>query len=245
MVGDAIQRVESCAEQAGVELVSYGDASVDVIVVLGGDGTMLRALRGCLPNPTPAIGINFGRVGFLTSISGDELEAGLRRVFAGDFRVVELCTLRVSVGGDVHPAVNDVVATSSQRGRIVELSWEIGGEDLGQLACDGMVCASPTGSTAYNLSNGGPVMMWGLDAMVITFVAPHAIDVRPLVVPRGLPLCVTNRTADVGLSLIADGHEVAELGPAESAEVGLADERSLLALLPEVTFFTRYHDVFV
>ncbi len=246
MVGDAIERVGSCASGAGVELVDYDDGGeFDIVVVLGGDGTMLRALRGCLTNATPVIGVNFGRVGFLTSIPEDELEAGLRRVFAGDYRVVELCTLRVSVGDRTYPAVNDVVATSSRRGRIVELSWEIGGEDLGQLACDGMVCASPTGSTAYNLSNGGPVMMWGLDAMVITFVAPHAIDVRPLVVPRGLPLRVTNRTSDVGLSLIADGHEVAELGPADCATVGLAEDRSYLALLPEVTFFTRYHDVFV
>jgi NAD+ kinase len=127
---------------------------------------------------------------------------------------------------------------------MVELGWEIGGEDLGRMPCDGMICATPTGSTAYNLSNGGPVMMWGLEAMAITFVAPHSLDARPLVVPRGLDLRVTSLTSDVDVSVLVDGHPVGGLGPGESAAIEVARERTLLALLPEVTFFTRYHDVF-
>ena len=245
LIGDALERVRRCAHEAGVELVLGECPDPDVIVALGGDGTMLRALRGCLGAPAPVFGVNFGRVGFLTSIPGSELEGGLARVFSGNYRVVELCTLAVRLGPDRHLAVNDVVVTSSKPGRMVELGWEIGGEDLGRLPCDGMICATPTGSTAYNLSNGGPVMMWGLEAMAITFVAPHSLDARPLVVPRGLDLRVSNRTPDLAVAVLVDGHEVGELAPGGAAEIALAAESSLLALLPEVTFFGRYHDVFV
>ena len=244
VIGDAVERLERAAEAAGVELVESETDRPDIAIVLGGDGTMLRALRAYLGTPVPVLGVKFGRVGFLTSVDGAELEEGVARVFAGDFRVVELCTLRVLVKDEVHAAVNDVVATHAPLGRMVELGWEIGGEDLGTQPCDGMICATPSGSTAYNLSNGGPVVMWGIDAMAITFVAPHSLHARPLVVPRGLVLRITNRTSDVPVAVLVDGHPVAELAPSEFLEAGLGEQRSRLALLPEVTFFTRYHNVF-
>jgi NAD+ kinase len=244
-IGDAVERLERVAHEAGVELGEADSASADVVVVLGGDGTMLRALRGRLDRPAPVFGVNFGRVGFLTSLPAEELETGLRRVFAGDFRVVELATLVACIVGERHAAVNDIVVTSSVPGRMVELGWQIGGEDLGRMPCDGMICATPTGSTAYNLSNGGPVMVWGLDAMAISFVAPHSLDARPLVVPRSLELRIANRTLDIDASVLVDGHPVGMLGSGDSAEIGLGGERSLLAVLPEVTFFRRYHEIFV
>jgi NAD+ kinase len=243
-IGDALARLERVAADAGVELAGADCADPDVVVVLGGDGTMLRALRGCLERPAPVFGVNFGRVGFLTSLAGTELETGLARVFRGEFRVIHLCTLAAEVGGARHVAVNDIVVTSSHPGRMVELGWEIGGEDLGRMPCDGMICATPTGSTAYNLSNGGPVMMWGLEAVAITFVAPHALDARPLVLPRGLDLRVRNLTRDVEVSVLVDGHPVDRLPAGEVATVGLGAESTLLALLPEVTFFRRYHETF-
>jgi NAD+ kinase len=243
-IGDAVARLERTARDAGVELVTKGDETPDVAIVLGGDGTMLRALRAYLGTAVPVFGVNFGRVGFLTSVEASALERGVRRVFAGDYRVVELCTLRVDVGGEAHPAINDAVAASARLGRMVELGWEIGGEDLGTQPCDGIICATPSGSTAYNLSNGGPVVMWGIDAMAITFVAPHSLHARPLVVPRGAVVRITNRTPDVPVAVLADGHPLGELPAGGSLEVGLGDERSRLAHLPEVTFFARLHDVF-
>jgi NAD+ kinase len=244
-IGDALDRLERLAHRRDVEVVDdAATEGVDVAVVLGGDGTMLRALRAYLGTATPVFGVNFGRVGFLTSVAHDALEQGLERVFAGDFRVVPLATLRLEAKGETHSAINDAVATSGRLGRMVELGWEIGGEDLGAQPCDGIICATPSGSTAYNLSNGGPVLMWGIEAMAITFVAPHSLHARPLVIPRGLALRVTNRTPDVPVSVLADGHPVCELATGEHMEVGLGEERSLLALLPEVTFFARYHEVF-
>ena len=124
----------------------------------------------------PVIGANFGRVGFLAAIPGDELETGIARVFAGEYAVQSLPTLEVEVGGsERHVAVNDAVVVSGKPGRIIELAYSLSGEDLGTQPCDGLLCATPPGSTAYNLSNGGPVLVWGLEAAVITFVAPHTL----------------------------------------------------------------------
>jgi NAD+ kinase len=242
-LGDALDRVQKRADAAGVEIVDVG-GEADLVLALGGDGTMLRALRSTLGRPAPVFGVRYGRVGFLTSAESDQLDSALDRVFGGDFRVVELCTLAARLSGGTHAAINDVVITSSEPGRMVELGWEIAGEALGEQRCDGVICCSPTGSTAYNLSNGGPVMMWGLDAMAMTFVAAHSLHTRPLVVPRGLNLGITNRTAHRRVTVLVDGHSVGELGSDGPLEVALGDEFCQLALLPEVTFFTRYHNVF-
>ena len=106
--------------------------------------------------------------------------------------------------------------TSGTIGRIIELGYAIGDEDLGVQRCDGLICATPQGSTAYNLSNGGPVLVWGLEAMVLTFVAPHTLHVRPLVVPRGADVTVTNRSRDVATEVIVDGHAVGRLEPGDA-----------------------------
>jgi NAD+ kinase len=257
-IGAALERLQALASARGVELLFPGEevekhglgsdhsdvSDADLAVVLGGDGTMLRALRRFLGASVPVIGVNFGRVGFLASMEAESLEQGLDRAFAGDYRVVELPALEADAGGERWAAVNDVVVTSSMLGRMVELGWAIGGEDLGSLPCDGLICSTPSGSTAYNLSNGGPVLVWGLDAMAITFVAPHSLQARPLVVPRGCDLAVANRTADLSATVLVDGHPVRELTPGDEVVVALSDQRSLLATLPESTFFSRYRRTF-
>jgi NAD+ kinase len=257
-IGPALARVERVAREHGVELI-FPDAErqkhgledtgadprdADIAVVLGGDGTMLRALATFLGTDVPVIGVNFGRVGFLASIRPDELETALARVFDGDYVVVELPTLEAETDGKTFVAVNDVVATSSTLGRMIELQWAVGGEDLGRVPCDAIICATPSGSTAYNLSNGGPVLVRGLEAMVVTFVAPHSLHARPLVVPRGLDLIVWNRTPDVDVTMLVDGHQSATIPPSGRLIVRLGDQRSLLATLPETTFFRRYRETF-
>jgi NAD+ kinase len=255
---EALARLRAVAEEHGVELLlaegelekhglgrDDGDpAKADLAVVLGGDGTMLRALKRFLGTSVPVIGVNLGRVGFLSSIGPAALEEGLARVFAGEYEVVELPALEAEAGGNRWAAVNDVVVTSSTIGRMIELSWAIGGEDLGELPCDGLICSTPSGSTAYNLSNGGPVLVWGLDAMAINFVAPHSLHARPMVVPRGLDLVVENRTDQVAATVLADGHPVHELAQGEQVGARLSEQRSLLATLPESTFFSRYRRIF-
>jgi NAD+ kinase len=257
-VAEALERLQATARAAGVELLMPADelekhdieaaegepSQADIVVVLGGDGTMLRALRRLLGSGVPAIGVNFGSVGFLTTIPDGELEPGLRRVFAGDYELVDLPTLEARAGDDRRDALNDIVATSSTLGRMIELSWSVGGESLGSLRCDGLIAATPSGSTAYNLSNGGPVLVWGLDAMAVTFVAPHSLHARPLVIPRGRDVVVTNETADVWVTALADGHVFSEIAPRGSMTIRLGPQRSLLATLPEATFFSRYRHTF-
>jgi NAD+ kinase len=241
-VQPAVDRVRAVAEQAGVKLV--GEGSADVAIALGGDGTILRTLTKQLGTETPVIGVNFGRVGFLASIQPDDLERDLARVFAGEYVVVELPTLEARLNGKTFVAVNDVVATSATLGRMIELAWSVAGEDMGIVPCDGMIAATPSGSTAYNLSNGGPVLVRGLDAMAITFIAPHSLHARPLVVPRGAEVTVRNATPDVNVAVLADGHPVGEMKPGAELAIQLGAQRSLLATLPETTFFRRYRETF-
>jgi NAD+ kinase len=257
-IGPALQRLEELAAEAGVELLmdeseaakhhleprESAPEAPDLAIVLGGDGTMLRALGRYLGTDVPVLGVNFGRVGFLSSIPREEFESGLARVFAGDYLVVELPTLEVEVGEERRVAVNDLVVASGIVGRMVELEWAIGEEVLGRLGCDGVVCSTPSGSTGYNFSNGGPVLVWGLDAMAVTFVAPHSLNARPLVVPRGSVLSVWNRTPDVPATTLVDGHPVRDLEPGGRAVAQIGPQRSLLATLPEVTFFSRYSRTF-
>jgi NAD+ kinase len=256
-IGEALERLEQVARGNGVELIYPADeaekhereadgdpAKADIVVVLGGDGTMLRALQRALGSGTPVIGVNFGEVGFLTSISAEDLEAGLQRVFAGEYVVVELPTLDAEVGGGRHVAVNDVVVASSIVGRMVELGWAVGGEDLGELPCDGVICSTPSGSTGYNLSNGGPVLVWGLDAQAVTFIAPHSLHARPLVVPRGRDVEIENRTVDVSAQVLVDGRPIAELASGDRVVGRLGEQSTLLAHLPEATFFRRYRETF-
>ncbi|MGI9659747.1 MAG: NAD(+)/NADH kinase [Gaiellaceae bacterium] len=247
-----LENLKSRADAVGVEVIEIEapgepgtDSGIDLAIALGGDGTMLRALHRFLGTPVPVIGVNFGRIGFLTSIPGDELEAGLDRALAGEFDVVELATIEATLDGARHAAVNDVVATSSAPGRMIVLRASLDTEALGSTACDGMICCTPSGSTAYNLSNDGPVMMRGLDAMAITYVAPHSLHARPLVVPSGLRLRATNETSGVPVSVLVDGQPVGELDEGETLSVDVGAQRARLALLPDVTFFSRYREVFL
>jgi NAD+ kinase len=256
-IGSGFARLQAVAQEHGVELVvdreeagkhgidTTGDAGVaDLVVVLGGDGTVLRALARFLGTGIPVIGVNFGRVGFLSSMGRRELEAGLGRVFGGEYDVVELPTLELELPDARSVAVNDVVVSSASLGRMIELELAVGGEELGRQPCDGIICSTPSGSTAYNLSNGGPVLMWGLEAIALTYVAAHSLRARPLVIPPGSDVIVWNRSGDVQAGVLVDGHRVGSLAKAERAVVRIAAERSLLATLPEATFVRRYRQSF-
>ncbi len=255
-IGEGLARLERVAASSGTELFYPRDEAekhdrddadfqkVELVVVLGGDGTMLRALRRTLGTGRPVVGVNFGDVGFLTSIKAERLEEGLERVFAGDYAVAEVPTLDIEVGAESHVAINDLVVASSIIGRMIQLGWSVGGEDLGVVPCDGVLCSTPSGSTGYNLSNGGPVLVWGIDAQVVTFIAPHSLHARSLVVPRSRQVEIENRTEDVPASMLVDGRPVGELAFGERVVVRVGEQSSLLAHLPEATFFRRYRETF-
>jgi NAD+ kinase len=256
-IGAGLARLQAVAHEHGVELVLSNEEAekhgvdaddealaADLAVVLGGDGTVLRALARFLGTGVPVIGVNFGRVGFLSSMGKRELEEGLGRVFTGEYDVVELPTLELEHPDGRTVAVNDVVVSSASLGRMIELELAVGGEELGRQPCDGIICSTPSGSTAYNLSNGGPVLMWGLEAIALTYVAAHSLHARPIVIPLGADVIVWNRSADVEAGVLVDGHRVSTLGKADRAVVRIGPQRSLLATLPEATFVRRYRQSF-
>ena len=242
VIGDALDRLRAVAARCGVEIVDEHDP--DIVVVLGGDGTMLRALQGRLGTGIPCLGVNFGRVGFLTSIAGDDFEQGLERAFAGGYEVLDLPPLVCDAGAGSLTGVNDIVLTSATAGRMAIIEWSVDGQSLGELGCDGVIAASPTGSTAYNLSAGGPVLVPGTDGYVVTFVSPHSLHARSMVLGRSHTVTFQNRAADVPVQVIVDGHVAATVGPGERVEVRMGDSSAALARISGTSFFTRYLEAF-
>jgi NAD+ kinase len=242
MIGDAEARLWRVAGECGVK--AAGPSEADLAVVLGGDGTMLRALQRYLGTGVPALGVNFGRVGFLTSIEAADLEAGLEGAFAGRYNVVSLPTLTATTGSETVTGVNDVVLTSGKLGRMAVIEWCVDGQSLGELGCDGVIVASPAGSTAYNLSAGGPVLAWGTDGYVVTFVSPHSLHARSMVLGRAHILQLHNRTPDVPVELIVDGHTAARIDPGGRLEVRQSESSASLARVAGSSFFRRYLETF-
>src|SRR6185503_17318727 len=210
-IGDAADRLRAVAERCGVELVE--DTSAELAVVLGGDGTTLRALHRYLGTEVPCLGVNFGRVGFLTSVDAGQLEAGIEQAFRGGYDVIDLPTLHGKDGLHDLVAVNDIVLTSGILGRMVILEWSVDGTSLGEVGCDGAIMATPTGSTAYNLSAGGPVLAWGADAFVLSFASPHSLHARSMVLGEEHRVEVHNRSDDVPLQVVQDGHMMGDVPP--------------------------------
>jgi NAD+ kinase len=161
-------------------------AEVDALVVLGGDGTLLAASH-LLDKPVPVLGVNFGHLGFLTEITMAELHPALEGVLRGDYRFEERRMLRATVEREDEPPVtgdvlNDVVVTKAALSRIIELEVSVDGLFVSSFRADGLILSSPTGSTAYNLAAGGPILHPALSAMVLTPISPHMLSNRPIVI---------------------------------------------------------------
>lgn len=205
------------ARSAAAATVS-GDAP-DLIVSLGGDGTLLRAARSVLDLDVPVLGVNLGNLGFLTSVSGAEIETGLRQVLSGDYEVEERRTLvaQVRPRGGAGPAMsfaalNDVVVHRRAAARVTRLGLWVGGpdepqEEIGSFAGDGLILSTPTGSTAYSLSAGGPVIVPGMDCLLATPILPHTLAVRPLVAPGDKEITVRSLDPGEPLVVTVDGQE--------------------------------------
>ncbi len=216
----------------------------DLIVVLGGDGSMLRALAREAGAGTPVMGVNFGRVGFLCSIERYDLEHGLRRALRGEYMVIDLPSLTVDWSDGTVRAVNDLALLRSGETRIADLSFAIDGEKVATVRCDGVVCSTPVGSTAYNLAAGGPTVSWRVRCFVLSFLAGHHLDTRPLVIAPEEQLVVTNSAIWGDCDVLADGARVGSLAPGRQITVGLGGADVHLAIFPEASFFRRYREKF-
>lgn len=229
------------ASSDGKELVAGGQ---DLIVVLGGDGSILRALAREAGSGAPVLGVNYGRVGFLASVEPDDLETDMRRALAGGYRAMALPSLRVSWSGREFRAVNDLALLRGGEARLADLSYEVDGEFVANIRADGLVCSTPVGSTAYNLAAGGPTVSWGVRAFVISFLAAHHLDTRPLVVGPDERLTVTNAATIGDVDMLVDGQKVGVMAPGESLTLDLHGREVHLATFPEASFFRRYREKF-
>ncbi|MGH2834142.1 MAG: NAD(+)/NADH kinase, partial [Solirubrobacteraceae bacterium] len=167
---------------------------VELCVVLGGDGTILRALQLYSGSGVPVFAVNFGEIGFLATIDPDELLEGIERAISGDFELLKLPAILLQTPTGLERAINDVAIHRKVGERVAELAYARDGQEVGSVRCDGLVVATPAGSTGYNLANGGPVMAWGVEGFVVSFIAPHSLTARTLVVAPTDPLTVHNRS---------------------------------------------------
>src|SRR6476620_8280484 len=220
---------------------------VELCVVFGGDGTILRALRRYAGTSVPVYAVNYGQVGFLATVDpedhDDDLEGAFGRALAGDFEVLTLPALALETPDGPQAAINDVSIHRRGGKRVAELSYAIDGEEAGSVRCDGLVIATPAGSTGYNLANGGPVLAWGVEGFVVSFIAPHSLTARALVVAPDDTLTVHNRAAEP-VDVSVDGRPAGELGPGEAITARFLREAADLAQVPGSSFYRRLRERF-
>lgn len=230
----------------GVEPLDLAREPVDLVVALGGDGTLLRAVRMVRGRDVPVFGVNLGALGFLTTTAEADLERGLAQVLEGQGILDRRLTLEAHVcGGDgsreLHAALNDVVVHRPGAARMSALNLSVGeGEerdDIGSFSADGVIIATPTGSTAYSLSAGGPIITPDMECLVITAICPHSLAVRPLVVPAVTSITIRPLDPTQELQVTMDGQIERPLEPGETVVVSPGRHRVSLVRLPGQTFF--------
>jgi NAD+ kinase len=239
---DEIEKHDHAA--AGVERVESLPTDPDLCLVLGGDGSILHALRSFARTEVPVFGVNFGTVGFLAAVEREEAAEGIRRALAGETETIDLPALAIEVDGEERFALNDVSFSRRPRDRVAELSYRIAGEEVGNVRCDGLVAATPVGSTGYNLANQGPILAWGVKGYVVSYIAPHSLTARALVVAPADVLTVGNAAGREPVDVAIDGAQAATLAPGAALDVRFADSVGRLAQLPGTSFYHRIREKF-
>ena len=256
-IPEAVRTLERVAPELGLELcfepeLAEGggagsaldlDGGLDAVVSLGGDGTMLRAARLVDGRNVPVLGINLGRLGFLTCCGPEELETSMRRLAAGDFRAEPRMALEASGAAGEQPyrrrALNDVVLHKGGYARVVRLEVLANGESVAVFGADGLVISTPTGSTAYNLSCGGPVLVPTVESIILTPISPHTLALRPLVLPPTAEVSVRNLNRGEELLVTVDGQVGWSLSDDSTLRVRRAERPALFVRFGGSLFFKR------
>jgi NAD+ kinase len=261
--GDAVRRLLDAASAAGVEVLVPEDEvekhsleprdgarlgakpsdDTDVAVVLGGDGTILKALRSCAAD-APVFAFNFGAIGFLSTVERDQLDDGIARLLEGRFEVLSMPGLAVELDGKRRVGVNDISLHRRPDSRVAVLGYSVRDDQLGSVRCDGLVAATPVGSTGYNLANGGPILAWGVEGFVVSFIAPHTLTARALVVAPDDVLTVQNESDRDAVDVATDNRTVAELPPGGEMDVQFVHDAVQLAQVEGQNFYHRIREKF-
>jgi NAD+ kinase len=254
-----LERIAGLARASGVELVGEPalegfwsgaraplDATrLEAMLTLGGDGTLLRGARLLNGRPLPILGINLGRVGFLTAATREDHEEAVRALFAGTCSVETRQTLVTAIEGGsaeraLPPALNDLVVHKSGLARMIRLEVLVNGERVGPYSADGLIVATPTGSTAYSLSAGGPILAPGVEGIVLTPICAHTLAVRPFVLPATATVAIESLEGWAEDLLVSvDGQQVTRLAAGERVVIRRSPDRVHLAHLPGSSYFAR------
>lgn len=263
-MGSLLERLRRAAGEVGFELRLHRDLlplvpagrkgtaledawdGVDCLLTLGGDGTLLRGARLAGPRGIPVLGCNLGRLGFLTMIPREGLEAAFERLARGEFEEELRLALEVRVEGrDGEPredtafySVNDAVIHKSGFARLITLRVWADSEEVGQYSADGIILATATGSTAYSLSAGGPILVPGLDALLATPISPHTLAVRPVVLGGDTTVTVEIASQGEDIILTVDGQSGSQLRGGDRVRVSRSDHPLRLLHLPGHSFFS-------
>lgn len=247
-VGIAVEQVTADSTEAPE--APRAAAGAELVLVLGGDGTLLRGAELARGVAVPLLGVNLGHVGFLAEVESADLAATLDRVVHADYAVEERMTVDVRVTEGAHVAyagwaLNEAAVVKTDRARMLECILEVDGRPVSRLGCDGVVCATPTGSTAYAFSGGGPVVWPQVAALLVVPISAHALFARPLVISPDSVVGVellpgAGRPATDGAGLLwCDGRRAVPLAAGTRVEVRRGDKPVLLARLSEQSFTDR------
>ncbi|MGH9459565.1 MAG: NAD(+)/NADH kinase [Thermoanaerobaculia bacterium] len=232
-----VQTAEALGSSATATAREALGAASDLLITFGGDGTLLSVARHA-PSGVPIIGVNMGTLGFLTEISAAEFPSVLDRVLADEFAAEERLTFDVRIGdGNSYRVLNDAVINKGVVARIIEISVDVGGEFVSTFRADGLIVSTPTGSTAYNLSAGGPIIHPTMAAVVLTPICPHMLSNRPIVLPDDVPVDVTILTEDQEVFLTLDGQEAVAVGPGDRVSIRKSNEAVSLVQSPNKSYF--------
>jgi len=231
------------AGELGYRTVDEGGLrAADLCLVFGGDGTILRALSRLLGSGVPTLGVNYGNVGFLASLPRDTWGHGLERILGGEYKVVDLLTVDVRLNGEHFSAVNDVILSRVAPRHVLQLEYEVAGVTVGDMFCDGLIIASPTGSTAYNLSCNGPIVEWNAGVLVLNFIAPHSLGFRPVILRPDHVITARNVSPLQECEVVADGDVVGSMCCGDEVRVTAGPEVARLIMQSEGSFYQNVEE---
>jgi NAD+ kinase len=243
-VTEPTEQLRAHLTEAGVNLLAREEIdSADLVIAIGGDGTMLYASRLAREFGTPILGINRGRLGFLADVTPEEMLTSVDHVLQGDYStdsrlLLEARMLRRNGDQEVAYALNDVVLQRRETGRMVDFETRIAGQYVNTHSGDGLVIATPTGSTAYALSCGGPIIEPQLDAVVVVPISPHTLTDRPIVVSSGQPVEVSLlQRDDTKAEITVDGNPMGDIWPGDKLQISAANNRVTLVHPPGYDFY--------